>query len=135
MRTKPSQLKPSQLGFTLIEIILSVVVLSIAAISVVPLFGQLGESLVLNRDVQAAAQLSQECAEHLLAARREFGYAMNGINNCAGLAAFNGFGPPTVVVSEPFVGAACPGGNCKMFQIDANYGSGTSVVTLVVVEY
>ncbi|NOZ53981.1 MAG: type II secretion system protein [Gammaproteobacteria bacterium] len=132
-----------QTGFTLIELLMVIVVLSVSSLALVRLFGQIGESLNINRDLQAATQLAQECAEHLLSARRAFGFAMGGIGDCAtttasvmALTAFNGNGPPDVVETNPYAAAACPAlAQCKLFTITANYSAGTSVVTLLVANY
>jgi len=123
-------------GFTLIELVMVIVLLGISMVGLVTLFGQLGGSLAINDDTQTAAQLAQECAEHLLAARRASGYSLGGISDCSALPALNGFGPPTVTVSDPYTGTACPGGaSCKLFTITATYDSGASTVNLMVADY
>ena len=123
-------------GFTYIELVLVIVLLSICSAGLVTLFGQLTNSLSINNDIQAAAQLAQECAEHLLAARRQAGYDLGGIVDCSAIPAFNGFGPPTVNISDPYIGSACPGGaNCKLVNISAAYGTGGSVINLLFTDY
>ena len=122
---------------------MAIIVLSLSSVALVRLFGQMGESLGINRDLQAAAQLAQECSEHLLSARRTYGFAMGGVSDCStttvsvtALTAFNGNGPPTVVATNPYAGSGCPGvASCKLFTITANYGVSTSVVTLLVSDY
>ena len=128
-------LRPNK-GFTLIELVMVIILLSISCAGLVTLFGQLTNSLSINNDIQAAAQLAQECAEHLLAARRRSGYDLGGIDDCSALPAFNGFGPPQVNIDEPYAAAACPGSaNCKLLTIKAVYGSGASTVTLLLTDY
>ena len=123
-------------GFTLIELVMVIVLLSISSVGLVTLFGQLSNSLSINNDIQIAAQLAQECAEHFLAARRQSGYGLGGISDCSALPAFNGFGPPTVTITDPYAGAGCPGGaNCRLLTINATYGDGASSVTLMLAEY
>jgi prepilin-type N-terminal cleavage/methylation domain-containing protein len=123
-------------GFTLIELVLVIVLLSISTAGLVTLFGQLTNSLSINNDIQTAAQLAQECAEHLVGARRQSGYDLGGITDCSALPALNGFGPPTVNVSDPYAGSACPGGaNCKLLTINATYDSGVATVSLLMTDY
>jgi prepilin-type N-terminal cleavage/methylation domain-containing protein len=123
-------------GFTLIELVLVILILTIASTALVALFGRLTGSMDINHDIQAAAQLAQECAEHLLAARRENGYAMGGITDCSALPAFNGFGPPAVVTTNPYIGGGCPAAaTCKLVSISAAYGEGASTVELMLADY
>ncbi len=130
------KLPPTRNGFTLIELVMVIVLLSVSSVGLMTLFGQLTNSLSINNDIQTAAQLAQECAEHLLAARRQAGYDLGGISDCSALPALNGFGPPTVSISDPYVGAACPGSaNCKLLTINATYGDGVSNVTLMLAVY
>jgi prepilin-type N-terminal cleavage/methylation domain-containing protein len=127
--------KPNK-GFTLIELVMVIVLLSISTAGLVTLFGQLTGSLSINNDIQTAAQLAQECAEHLLAARRQAGYDLGGTTNCSALPTFNGFGPPAVTISDPYAGSACPAtANCKLLTINATYGSGASTVTVLLTDY
>ena len=127
---------PARNGFTLIELVMVIVLLSISTAGLVTLFGQLTNSLSINNDIQTAAQLAQECAEHLLAARRRAGYDLGGVSDCSALPALNGFGPPAVTVSDPYAGSACPvGANCKLLSIQAAYSGGAATVTLVMADY
>jgi len=128
-------------GFTLIELVIIIMVLSIASVSLVSLYGQVAGTVAINKDITVAAQLAQECGEYLLAQRRNNGYAMSGISDCSALPVFNGYGPPAVTVSDPYSGVGCPTTpagsppNCKLFNINASYDTGSAVVDLVVVEY
>jgi prepilin-type N-terminal cleavage/methylation domain-containing protein len=123
-------------GFTLIELVMVIVLLSISSAGLIMLFGQLTNSLAINNDIQTAAQLAQECAEHLLGARRQAGYNLGGVTDCSALPAYNGFGPPAVTISDPYAGAACPGGaSCKLLTIDATYDSGAATVSVLMTDY
>jgi len=123
-------------GFTLIELVMVIVLLSISSAGLITLFGQLTSSLSINNDIQTAAQLAQECAEHLLAARRTAGYDLGGITDCSALPALNGYGPPSVTTTDPYGGAACPSSaNCKLLTISATYASGASTVSLLLTDY
>ena len=136
MQTRMQKTQKHARGFSLIELVLVMVLLSIASVGLVALFGRLGNSLGVNNDTQAAAQQAQECAEYLLAERRRSGYVMGGVADCSALPAFNGYGPPTVTVADPYAGAGCPSGaNCKLFTVKAVYGNGASSVSLMLTDY
>lgn len=126
-------------GFTLIELLIIIIMLSLASVALVTMFGQLAGNLGINHDINAAAQLAQECGEHLLSARREYGFAMNGINDCSALTVFNGNGPATVTNTDPYIGDGSNGcavtASCKLFHVVASYGSGSAVLDIVVVNY
>ncbi len=118
-------------GFTLIEMVMVIVVASIGAVALLGLFGQSARSLNLNEDVQTAAQLAQECGEHIFTNRRRgpLTYATIDGTVCAGFTAgwaALGFDPPLVTMTDPYAGAGCPAGaNCKLFVVDARKGGAT----------
>lgn len=123
-------------GFSLIELVIVIILLSISSVALISVFGQVSGSISINNDIQTGAQLAQECVEHILAARRQSGYDLGGITDCSALAAFNGFGPPTVSITDPYSGSGCPGGAlCKLVTINAAYGDGGSTVTLLLTDY
>ncbi len=111
-----------------------IVILGIASVSIAAGYAQLGRSLLLNEDAQAAAQQAQACAEHMLASRRNRGYATM-FTDCTLLGAYNGYGPPTVTIWAP-VAPSCPGGAaCTGYEVTATYGnsSATSRIRFFVV--
>jgi len=111
-----------QNGFSLIELVMVIVILGIASVSIAAGYTQLGRSLLLNEDAQAAAQQAQACAEHILASRRNRGFAAM-FTDCTLLGAYNGYGPPTVTTWAP-VAPSCPGGaTCTGYEVTATYGS------------
>lgn len=123
-------------GFTLIELVIIIVVLGLSSVALVSLYGQVAGTVGINQDINSAAQLAQECGEYLLQQRRDNGYAMGGVSDCSALPAFNGYGPPTVTLTDPYSGAGCPSlATCKRFNINASYASGGAVVDLVMVSY
>lgn len=65
----------SQCGVTLIELVMVIVILGIAAVAIMDQFVNSARTYEINESVQTAAQLAQECAEHILATRRLQGYA------------------------------------------------------------
>ncbi|WP_455203591.1 type IV pilus modification PilV family protein [Kaarinaea lacus] len=130
------KLKPQFNGFTLIELIMVIVLLSISSVGLISMFGQLGGSLAINSDIQTATQLAQECGEHILSARRRFGYDLGGVSDCSTLSAFNGFGPAAVTITDPYAGSACPASAaCKIVAINASYDTGAASVSLLIVDY
>lgn len=125
-----------QHGFSLIELVMVIMILGIASVGLASGYTQLGRSLLLNEDAQAAAQQAQACAEHILASRRNRGYAQR-FNDCAALGAFNGYGPPAVTTWAPNA-AQCPAGfTCAGYEVTATYGTtgATSRVQFFVVNY
>jgi prepilin-type N-terminal cleavage/methylation domain-containing protein len=133
----------AQKGFTLIEIILVIVILSIAA---VPLFGQFsrsGLSTLTNEEIQTAAQLAQERAEHLFAVRRNRGYSDPELSVASFVEDLNTTNYPrytrTTTITDPFAGNGCPiGAPCKQVVVqvtDDASGSVRSEITFVLVSY
>lgn len=123
-------------GFSLIELVMVIMILGIASVGLASGYTQLGRSLLLNEDAQAAAQQAQACAEHILASRRNRGYALM-FPDCAALGAFNGYGPPAVTTWVP-TPSMCPAGfTCAGYEVAATYGTtgATSRVRFFVVSY
>lgn len=77
----------SQRGATLIEMVMVIVLLAVAATAIMDQFTTSARSYRINESIQTAAQLAQECAEHILAARRLQGYATAITVNCPTLPA------------------------------------------------
>lgn len=113
-----------QAGFTLIELVAVITVLSLAGVGIAVGFSSMGRNQLFNEDLQAAAQLAQACADHIVGVRRNVGYAAATTANCSGLGAFNGYGPPTVTTFVPTSPNPCPtGATCTGFTISVGYGS------------
>lgn len=83
----------SNRGVSLIEMIVVIVMVSAAAVPLLSLYGAVARSLPINEDTQTAAQLGQECSEHILAARRNPAIGYSAINNaiCDALPPLAGF--------------------------------------------
>ena len=123
-------------GFSLIELLVVIILLSIISVALVGMFGQLAGKVDINHDINAAAQMAQECGEYLLAQRRENGFTMGGVTNCSALSSFNSNAPATVSVTDPYSGAGCPAtASCKLFNVAAAYDSGAASLDIVVVDY
>ena len=124
-------------GFTLIEVIATMVLLSVGAVGIIGMYSNVGRNLSGNQDMQTAAQLVQECSEHVLAQRRNnvaIGYAgVTGVNFCsAALPVMAGFTVTTTVL-DPYAPAFCPGA-CKRVTISVAKGAvvvATSTIMLV----
>jgi prepilin-type N-terminal cleavage/methylation domain-containing protein len=132
--------RPSR-GFTLIETIIAMVVMGIAAAGLIAMQGRMFNGISTVKDMQVDSRLMLECAEQVLARRRfaEDGFsavvAANGFgaNQCGGLPALSGFTVPSVSITEPFTGAACPSGySCKTVTISQG---GLAAMTLLLVDY
>ena len=124
-------------GFTLVESIIVLVVLAIAAVAIVSLQGHIFTGQSGNKDLQVGVQLLQECAEQVLAVRRQSGYAAVTTNTCSTLGNSGGFGAPSVTVTADNAGAACPsGGTCNKVVITLSKGGASlTPVTLELVSY
>lgn len=71
----------SNRGVSLIEMIVVMVLVSAAAVPLLSLYGVVARSLPINEDTQTAAQLGQECSEHIFAARRNPAIGYGAIDN------------------------------------------------------
>ena len=124
-------------GFTLVESIIVLVVLSIAAAGIIAMQANMFTGQSVNKDLEVGVQLMQECAEQVLATRRQSGYAAVNTDTCSTLGNFGGFGAPSVTVTSDNAGAACPsGGTCNKVVISVSKGSSSlTPVTLELVSY
>ncbi|HEY9199730.1 MAG TPA: prepilin-type N-terminal cleavage/methylation domain-containing protein [Gammaproteobacteria bacterium] len=76
-----------QRGVTLIELVLVIVIVAIAAVAIMDPFVTSANSYRTNESVQTAAQLAQECAEHILATRRLQDFTTANATDCPALPA------------------------------------------------
>lgn len=127
-------------GFTLMESILVMIVLGLASLGIIAMQGRLFDNVSTVDGMQVSTRLMHECAEQVLAQRRhtEDGYANvivapNGSHPCSGLPPLTGFTVPTVAITEPFTGGACPANfSCKTAVIAQG---GLAPVTVMLVDY
>lgn len=127
---KPTRPSP---GFSLIEIIVVLVVVGIAGAALLTMYGQAAKTLGTNEDVQTAAQLAQECSEHILEGRRRNTQPLLAVGNnnsiCNGFTGAwgaLGYGAPDVDVFNvaPAPGGLCPtGATCRQAVISVNQGA------------
>ncbi len=128
-------------GFSLIELVVVIVVVSIAAVVLLGLFGGIAKSLGSNEDIQTAAQLAQECSEHVMAVRRNPAQGFAAVTNtvCDVLPApLPGF-TRTVAVTDLTASPPCTvtaAGTCKQVVVSiAKVGLTPAAVTLMVINY
>ncbi len=106
-------------GFTLIETIIVITVLGIAAATIASLSSTIFFGQSDNRNMQVGVQLMQECAEQILATRRQSqsGYsAAPAPGSCDGMI-LTGFNAPVVRITDPSSTGCPPGGTCKLVSI------------------
>ncbi len=134
---------PRGTGFSLIELVIIIVVVSIAAVGMLALFGVVGRSLAINEDTQIAAQVAQECAEHIMAVRRNplQGYAAITTTICdtpplpAPPAGFTRTVAVTPLATNPPCTVAAAG-TCQQVQVTVTTPTtAPAVLTLMVVNY
>ncbi len=123
-------------GFSLIELVIVIVVFSIAAIPLLGGFASVAQWLDTEQEVPIAAQLSQECAEHLMLQRRINGYASITSSSCNVLSDFNGY-TRSLSITAPYTGSPCPSGaSCKLVAISIIKGADTiDTDTFMLVDY
>jgi type II secretory pathway pseudopilin PulG len=127
-------------GFSLIELIVVIVVLMIAAAAIGSAFAYISRSLALNADLQGAAQIAQECAEHIVGLGRKPGsYAAVpvGATACNAIATPAGYTRTVNVTAMGTGGALCSGAGwgCKRVDITVTRGSATAGANFMLVNY
>ena len=128
----------AQRGFTLLELIMVIIIVALASIPILGQFSQVSGSLLLDEEIQTAAQLAQERAEGILANRRDQGYGAVPAGAVTDVLAGNYAGySRTVTVNEPPAGGGCAAGaSCKEVIVSVNRGAGTlAELTFILVSY
>ena len=127
-----------QQGFTLLELIMVIVIVALAAVPILGQFTRVSSSMLVDEEIQTAAQLAQERAEGVLADRRSLGYASiptgTSIDSLAGN--YAGY-TRTLSVNEPPSGSGCAtGASCKEVIVTVDRGASTRAeVTFLLVSY
>lgn len=128
----------TQQGFTLLELIMVIVIVSLAAVPILGRFTQAGSAMLMDEEIQTAAQLAQERAEGVLADRRNLGYAAIPTGTTADVLSGNYSAyTRTLTVNEPPSGSGCvAGATCKEVIVSVNRGiSNRAEVTFILVSY
>ena len=90
-------------GFTLLELLMVMVLLGVASVAIASLGANLFSGQAASRDLVVGTQLLQECAEQVLAVRRNKGYTAVTTSVCSGLNRspdnLGGFGVPSVTLA------------------------------------
>jgi prepilin-type N-terminal cleavage/methylation domain-containing protein len=127
-----------QQGFTLIELVAVIIIIAVASAPLFGLFSQAGRSLLADETIQTATQLAQARAEHLMAVRRNRGYADAEVSaNLTETLTGNYAGYSRVTTIAPYIGAACPGGAaCKQVSVRVDEsGQALAEIIFVLVNY
>jgi len=125
-------------GFSLIELIIVIVVVAIAAVAIGSAFAYISRSQGLNANLQAATQLAQECAAHIVGSARKPGtYASVPLGGTACNALPPDPGRTVNVTAMPTGGALCSGAGwgCKRVDITVTRGNATVTLNLMLVNY
>ena len=126
-------------GFTLIETMMVMVVLGIAATTIVSLQGNIFQGQANNKDMQVGVPLLQECAEQVLALRRQSvsGYATVTSSACSGMGNYGGFGVPVVTLRDDSNASvtACASTTCTATITIGKGGSNLASITLRLANY
>lgn len=132
-------------GFSLIEVVIIMVLISVGALGLNSMLGTSMASLNTNEDLQKATQYAQECAERVLAQRRNDGFESFGMSiftcNPSGDNP-DGFTRTVNPVGASYTGdgtSACPNGmTCRNVSITVTSTNNTSLhssVDLMLVYY
>ena len=128
----------AQRGVTLLELVMVITLVALASVDVLGQFSQVTGSLLLDEEIQTAAQLAQERAEGILADRRVQGYGAVPAGVVTDVLAGNYAAySRTVTVNEPPAGSGCAAGaSCKEVIVSVNRGAGTlAKLTFILVNY
>ncbi|RLA01872.1 MAG: hypothetical protein DRQ45_05370 [Gammaproteobacteria bacterium] len=127
-----------QQGFTLLELIIVIVIVALASVPILGQFTQVASSMLVDEEIQTAAQLAQERAEGVLADRRNLGYAAipTGTTIDAMGGNYSSYSR-TLIVNEPPSGSGCAAGaTCKEVIVTVDRGASTRAeVSYILVSY
>ena len=128
----------AQRGFTLLELIMVIVIVALASVPILGQFTQASSSMLLDEQIQTAAQLAQERAEAVLADRRLLGYTAIPTGTTVDVLSGNYTAyTRTLSVTEPPSGSGCAiGASCKEVIVSVDRSaSNRATVTFILVNY
>ena len=122
-------------GFTLIELVVVMLIISGGLLGITSLFSNSVKSLSTNEDLQFAAQAAQQCAERVLALRRNTSqFTVSSISSTLCNAPADAF-TRTLAVA-PLTAASAPepcltGSTCSMVTVTVNKTATPALYSLV----
>jgi len=131
-------------GFSLIELIIVMVIISVGILGMTSLFSTSLTSLSTNETLQQATQYAQECAESVMATRRNLGFSWFASNTFSCGTNPSGFTRTQNPVGSLYTGngtGACPSTttlNCRDVSITVTSTTNaalSSTITLMLVDY
>jgi type IV pilus assembly protein PilV len=127
-------------GFTLVELVVVMIVVAVGLLGLASMFGDNVSSLVHGEGAQRSAQYAQECAERVLAVRRNLGFDSIQIAESTSAPTCDSSALPTgfsrSVVISAYTGAACPSPSlCRQAVVTVSTGSVSAESTLMLVGY
>ncbi len=127
-------------GFSLIELIIVMVIISVGILGMTSLFSNSLKSLSTNETLQQAAQYAQECAENVIATRRNLGFSWFATNTFSCGTNPSDFTRTQNPVGNLYTGTgACPTTlNCRDVNITVTSTTTTTIsssITLMLVDY
>jgi len=129
-------------GFSLIELIIVMVIISVGILGMTSLFSNSLKALSTNETLQQAAQYAQECAENVMAKRRNLGFSWFATNTFSCGTNPSGFSRTQNPVGNLYTGTgtgACPTAlNCRDVNItvtSTTTATLSSSITLMLVDY
>jgi type IV pilus assembly protein PilV len=126
-------------GFTLLELVMVMVIIGVGMAGIAGIFGNTSGSLSLNETQQQASQYAQECAERLLATRRDLGFAWFASNTfaCDNPSGFTlGLSIGSLYTGTSTAATTCPNGvQCRDVRITVSRGSASSAITVMLANH
>lgn len=140
-------------GFSLIELILVIVILGVSLAGLASMFSGSTIALATGEEVQKTAQYAQECAERVVAVRRNLGFTGTGINNTTSGNITSTLCDPspdgytrTLTLGPNYAGSSCSGTTCSgcpsgaicrdvTISVQLTNGSGSSSIQLMLANY
>jgi type IV pilus assembly protein PilV len=131
-------------GFSLIELIIVTVIISVGILGMASMFSSSVKSLSSNEILQQEAQYAQECAERVMATRRNLGFSWFASNTFSCGTNPSGFTRTQNPVGSLYTGngtGACPSTttlNCRDVSITVTSTTNaalSSTITLMLVDY
>lgn len=132
-------------GISLVEVVIAIVLISLAAAFITLPYSTFLTSLTQGETIRRAAQLAQECADHIVGQRRTPGSYANLVVGdttiCNGLPAVDSGFARAVAICDASSAGGCAntnclaGWSCKRVDVTVSGGGYSSTVTFMAVDY